>query len=155
LVEQRFHCDAPLEASIDKLRGFIADHHATIVALDGNQVQLSVACPGNVSSQPGVQAETPNYILDLKYRERRVPREPSIDGEIKDDEAPSISHTTVDVSIRAEGTSNSGRRQLETAARKLLVSLRAYLMATDAADPLPPSIWLQAKAKLAALRARP
>lgn len=135
LVEQRFTSDVPLESSIDKLRGYIADHHADIVALDGNRVQLSVASPGLGAPQAGAETEAPKFILDLEYREQAGPSPAAnTDGATADAAAAGV-QTTIDVAIRSEGKARGGRKQLETAARQLLVSLRAYLMATDAAEP--------------------
>jgi len=134
LVEQQFTSDVPLESSIDKLRGFIADQHAHIVALDGNRVQLSVASPGLGATQSGEQCESPKFILDLEYHEHAAsPVAGGSDAGV--DPAARGAHTTIDVAIRSEGKARGGRKRLETAARQLLVSLRAYLMATEVAEP--------------------
>ena len=60
--------------AIEKLRGFVADHEANILKIDGNQVQLEIAekCDSRLrrlNDRPVI------FQLDLRFEEQRVRRE--------------------------------------------------------------------------------
>jgi len=138
LVELRLASDEPLDLSIKKLRGFIADHHAHVIALDRNRVQIAI--DQTATSLNAAAQSIPKLILDLNYSETRPQRESA-------ENSAHQPQTMIDVAIRTEGKIQRGRKQVERAARQLLVSLRSYLMAVDAPEPPRPSIWQRASGR--------
>ena len=71
LMEQDMICEAPLNVSIEKLRGFVADHHAEVSMIDGPQVQIKVG-----EDRGGLlrrSADRPiRLVLDLRFEEERL-----------------------------------------------------------------------------------
>ncbi len=62
--------------AIEKLRGFVADHRATILKIDGNQVQLEITEKG-----PGrlrrLTDRPVSFQMDLRFEEQRLRKEES------------------------------------------------------------------------------
>src|SRR5208283_3813775 len=74
VVQQTLVTPVPTKMSIEKLRGFVADHEASILEIDGNQVQLEIAETGD--SRMRRLADRPViFQLDLRFEEQRVRRE--------------------------------------------------------------------------------
>ncbi len=74
VVEQTLVTPVPTKMAIEKLRGFVADHEANILKIDGNQIQLEIAekCDSRLrrlTDRPVV------FQLDLRFEEQRVRRE--------------------------------------------------------------------------------
>ena len=74
LIQQTLLTPVPLQMAIEKLRGFVADHRATIIKIDGNQVQLEI-----VDKTPSLQRRftdrSATFRLDLNFEEERLAKE--------------------------------------------------------------------------------
>ena len=91
LIEQTLVTPVPLQMTIEKLRGFVADHRAAILKIDGNQVQLETAEKDGsrlrrITDRPVV------FLLNLRLEEERVQKE---EGE----NAPQIVRTKIAVAV--------------------------------------------------------
>ena len=74
VVQQTLVTPVPTKMAIEKLRGFVADHEANILKIDGNQIQLEIAekCDSRLrrlTDRPVI------FQLDLRFEEQRVRRE--------------------------------------------------------------------------------
>lgn len=124
LLEQDMICEAPLNVSIEKLRGFVADHHAEVAMVDGHQIQIKVG-----EDRGGIlrrSADRPvRLVIDLRFEEERL--------ESNRDSTRSTGgmvRTKIHLAISPFKTRDRRLSQAAEQARQLLVSFRAYLMAT-------------------------
>lgn len=120
LLVQELMTESPVDRSIEKLRGFIADHHAQVVSIDGGHLRLKIGGDGNFFRRNG---ERPiRLIMDVEFEEERTQRT---------DRRPNLSWTRIRLKILPQ----KGRDRRQAAAlhraRQLLVSFRAYLMAAE------------------------
>lgn len=124
LLEQDMVCEAPLNVSIEKLRGFVADHHAEVAMIDGHQVQLKVGDEGGGILRRS--ADRPiRLVVDLRFEEERLePNRASMRS------AAGLVRTKIHVAVSPYKTRDRRLSQATEQARQLLVSFRAYLMAT-------------------------
>ena len=61
----------PTKMAIEKLRGFVADHEAKILKIDGNQIQLEIAetCDSHLRR---LTDRPVTFQLDLRFEEQRA-----------------------------------------------------------------------------------
>ena len=126
VIEQHLASLVPLDVSVEKLRGFIADHHAKVIELKGTRVVLAVTC-GPPSRPFFSTAERPTrFTMELEFREQRDQRQDGNGARVDQ-----FLRTLIKVTIRPEQTRDRRQRIADERARQLLISLRAYLMALD------------------------
>ncbi len=123
IAEQHLVTAVPLSIAIEKLRGFVADHHAEIVSIEENEVQLRVGSSWGFLRRRADRSVP--MIVDLKFEERAVvSQNPGAD-------AASVGGTRIHVAMVLVKKRDRRRDAAVACARKLLASLRAYLMAAD------------------------
>jgi diguanylate cyclase (GGDEF)-like protein/PAS domain S-box-containing protein len=133
ILSQDLITESPMDRSIEKLRGFIADHHGEIISIQGKTVQISLAPKGAGLFRRGTDRVV-GLLMDLTFQEERT--------EMTDTARSSLTRTRIHLEMRPQR--NRDRRKAETLdrARQLLISFRSYLMAIEAApqvlaDPEP------------------
>lgn len=123
LLERRLLSEAPLSVCIEKLRGFVADHHAEIEAGEGETIRLTIS------------EESGSFFRRMTDRPIRLVMELDF-ADIERERSRRAGSTTTRTEIRVRVVPHKGRdrrqAQLDERARQLLTSLRSYLMATDA-----------------------
>jgi diguanylate cyclase (GGDEF)-like protein len=129
LLEQVLVTPVPVEMSIEKLRGFVADHQAKIVKIDGNRIRLEIddARSGRLrrtTDRPVI------FGMDLRFEEEWLQK----DGH--DVSSATVVRTRIHVSISPRRNRDRRRPDVSSRAREVLVSFRSYLMATED-EPLP------------------
>ncbi len=129
LVDQQLASHVPLDVSVEKLRGFIADHHATIVELKETRVVLAITCGPPSRPFLAAAARPTRFTMEIEFREERARQE--LAGGAHLDQ---FLRTLIQVVIRPERSKPRQQRAVEDHARQLLISLRAYLMAVDPSD---------------------
>ena len=120
----------PLQVAAEKLRGFVADHHAQIVTIEENRVSLKIE--GNNS--PSLRRQSDRgmpFVLELEFQET----EPGA-GHPMD-----VRRTLIQVTIRPRRSRDRRRREVVDRARRLLHSLKSYFMAHELPDPSAGSKW--------------
>jgi diguanylate cyclase (GGDEF)-like protein len=139
LFEREMLSEAPLAVCVEKLRGFVADHHAEVLAAEGDAIQLLVT-EGNSSFLRRVADRPLRLILDLKFEEIR--REQFVaDGAATFGAA----RTKIRVSVASQKKRERRQEQAAERARQLLVSFRSYLMATEIEQPPDPGVFRRAR----------
>jgi hypothetical protein len=132
LVEQTLVTPVPTKMAIEKLRGFVADHQATIVKIDGNQIQLEITDRGDarrrLTDRPVV------FNIDLRFEEQRARTERE-NGEIS---VGGVLRTRIFVSITPRKARDRRRTDAAARAQQVLISFRSYLMATAEEPDGPP-----------------
>jgi hypothetical protein len=138
LLERELITPVPLSVSIEKLRGFVADHHALIDGVDNNRVLLRIKAEKN-SLLRRTGDRPVGYLLELTFSEEQVHVE--LGGGMRTAEQL---RTRVRVAIRPRRQRDRRHRELHVHARQLLASLRSYLMATDAEEHRSDNVLLRA-----------
>jgi diguanylate cyclase (GGDEF)-like protein/putative nucleotidyltransferase with HDIG domain len=143
LLEQELTCEAPAERCIEKLRGFIADHHARVVSVDGFRVHLLVdgRLPPALS---GAHDRTVRFCVTLRLQEIEAPLERPRDPS----GGPAPHWTRIHVAITPQRNRERRREEALQRARHLLLSLRAYLMATADSPPIEAGVLSRARTLL-------
>jgi len=128
LLEQVLITPVPIKVAIEKLRGFVADHQANIVRIDGNQVFLEIE--DKRSGRFRRLTDRPvTFCVDLRFEEERFH---------KDDDDPDSSgvlRTKIRVVISPRKDRDRRRDDVMARAREVLVSFRSYLMAVEDEHP--------------------
>jgi diguanylate cyclase (GGDEF)-like protein len=122
LAEQHLVTLVPMGIAIEKLRGFVADHQAEIVSIEGNDVRLKLGQTGGLFFRRSTDRQVA-FVVDLRFEEdkRGDDRKPLANG----------SQTRIHVTVSPQRNRDRRRADAEERARLLLASFRAYLMATE------------------------
>jgi len=126
LLERDLVTTVPLNVVAEKIKGFVADHHAEIVSIDRNRLVVRIDGP----SLPMVRRLTDRavpFIVELDFVERRADM-PRPDGNGHDSV---FLRTVVHVTIRPKRNRDRRRHDANQRAIQLLVSLKSYLMAQE------------------------
>jgi len=126
LIQQNLVTEVPLSVSIEKLRGFVSDHHAKIESIEGSRVLLSIGGgPGGLAFRRSTDRPI-GFLLDVELAEERTPnmgRESPTAG--------AVLRTRIHIAISPQQSRDRRRKPSTDRARQLLVSFRAYLMASE------------------------
>jgi diguanylate cyclase (GGDEF)-like protein/PAS domain S-box-containing protein len=127
LIEQNLITEVPLSVSVEKLRGFVSDHHAKIESIEGSRVLLSIGGgPGGLAFRRNTDRPT-GFHLEVELAEERTP-----DKTRESQTAGSVLRTKIHIVISPHQSRDRRRKPSTDRARQLLVSFRAYLMACEA-----------------------
>jgi len=121
IAHSLFSLNGPVELTAAKLRGFILDHEAKVIAVDGDRIELHVAQLGT-RLRGRVRPMVPLSVHVTMSHE--PPRSQHI-------ATRRLQHTYVEVHVYRQSTRLRRRRDQDDAASRLISSLRAYLMAGD------------------------
>jgi hypothetical protein len=144
LFEQDLVTPVPAKMAVEKLRGFVADHRARILAIDDSHVQLEIdERPANylrrLTDRPTV------FLLDLWFEEEYLPdrrgNEPGV-------MVPAATRTKIKVALSLRDKRNRRQNDVMDRAREILISFRSYLIATDETPQTHPSMLSRMKSIL-------
>ena len=122
-LEQDLITPVPITVAIEKLRGFVADHRAKILAIDGNRVRLEIDDRAGQLRRRGDRSVT--FSVDLRFGEETFSK-----SESADPNAGAVSRTTIHVTVSPRRNRDRRRADAADRAREVLASFRSYLMAT-------------------------
>ena len=111
----------PLNIVVEKLKGFVADHHAQVVPVDDRHVALKIDSGGLPNLRRMGDRDVP-FVIDLEFEEAKTPS--TVRGQ-------GLSRTLINVSIRPQRSRDRRHRDVLERARQLLVSLKSYLVAQE------------------------
>jgi diguanylate cyclase (GGDEF)-like protein len=120
LLSQQLVTQSPIDRSIEKLRGFIADHHAEIVAIDGNDVKVKMATGGGALGRRDSDRQIV-LMMQLRFKEERLATS----------DRGGLMRTRIDLEIRPLKNRDRRRADAVERAKQQLISLRSYLMAHE------------------------
>jgi diguanylate cyclase (GGDEF)-like protein len=144
-LQQDLITPVPVKIAIEKLRGFVADHQATIVTIDGGQVRLEIE-DRPASGFRRFTDRSAAFWIDLSFEEERLQKE-------RAGESPSLgggaTRTKIRVAISPRRSRDRRRDQFMARARDVLMSFRSYLMASEDESESPPGALVRAKQMLA------
>lgn len=126
MLEQHLVTPVPAKMAVEKLRGFIADHQARAVRAEGNRIRLQLD-DHHPSRLRRLTDRPVTFELEVRFEEQRQygPRSPA-----------SNLRTRIYVAIRPMKSRDRRRSDVLSRAREVLLSLRAYLMATEEQPPV-------------------
>ncbi len=122
LAEQTLVSTVPLSMAIEKLRGFVADHQAEIVHVTSHEVRLKIGGSGFLFRRSS-DRKCPCFV-DLTFEEISG-KQQGADG------LPKNIRTRIKVVVALQRGRDRRRHDTAERARRLLASLRAYLMAME------------------------
>jgi len=124
LLQRTLITPVPIKIAVEKLRGFVADHQAEIVAVEGNNIRLQIG-DGQGGWMRRITDRAVDFIVQLKFEEERYQKDTSEPG------SNSTARTRIQVEINPKKARDRRRADLQNRAREVLVSFRSYLMATE------------------------
>lgn len=142
VLEQDLVTPVPIKVAIEKLRGFVADHQAKIVSIEGNHVTLEIDDTVQLTRRRSDRPMT--FAVELCFEEEQLERTNSAGTA-----ARTISRTKIHVAITPRKNRDRRRNDVADRAREVLASFRSYLMATVEDSPPSKGVLRRAKSILA------
>jgi diguanylate cyclase (GGDEF)-like protein len=118
LLEQHLVTPVPVKMAVEKLRGFVADHQARIISVNGNQVRMEIS-DRPVGRIRRLTDRPATFCLDLQMEEEAPTAEAG------------MTRTKIKIRVSTRKTRNRRQNEVMTRARELLISFRSYLMAVE------------------------
>ncbi len=121
----------PLNIAIEKLRGFVLDHHAEILGIKADRIDLQIDAQ---QSQTRRRNDRPvPFLVELLFSEQRVPIKNAAG-----DATSRMLKTRVRVSIRLKRTRDRRNAAMMSQAMSILAAIQSYLMALQDTTPAEP-----------------
>jgi diguanylate cyclase (GGDEF)-like protein/PAS domain S-box-containing protein len=117
----------PVKMAIEKLRGFVADHRAQIVAIDGSRVRLEIE-DKPASRLRRLTDRSVSFWIDLSFQEERLQKDRAGSSWSLD---AGTTRTRIHVTVSPRRDRDRRRNDVLARAREVLVSFRSYLMASE------------------------
>lgn len=127
VLKRALATSVPFNVVVEKMRGFVADHHANIETVTESFLVLKIDGAGSSLLRRSDDRPVP-FFIDLKFEEANAENTTPALGKIM--------RTIVQVTIRPQRNRDRRRRDVLERAQKLLASLKAYLVAQDHEPPL-------------------
>lgn len=142
VLEQDLLTPVPIKVAIEKLRGFVADHRAKIVSIDGNHVKLEIDDRAGKMRRRSDRSMT--FAIELRFEEEQFQKISSegVGG-------PAVSRTRIHAGVSPCKKRDRRRADVDDRAREVLASFRSYLMATSEAPPTTKGVLSRASRILA------
>jgi len=128
VLEQDLITPVPIAMTIEKLRGFVADHRAKIITIDGNRVKLEIADQPGPTRRRSDRSVT--FVVDLRLEEEAFAKTESDNANNS-----AVSRTRIHVTVSPRKNRDRRRADIADRAREVLCSFRSYLMAAAESDP--------------------
>jgi diguanylate cyclase (GGDEF)-like protein/PAS domain S-box-containing protein len=128
-VERLLVTAVPLTMAVEKLRGFVLDHHAEILAINADRIDLQIEAVQLDPSRRRSDRPIP-FLVELTLSEQHVPST-SIDGRITSE----VARTQAKVAIRLKRARDRKRANVAAQAQAILAGIQSYLMATVEPPP--------------------
>ena len=131
VVQTTLTTAVPIDVAIEKLKGFVSDHQAKIIATRENSVELEVSSE-HVAHNRRKGDRHVTYRVEMKFDEQRIQRQNNIgfaSGE--------YAQTCLTLEIRPKRARSRRRADMADRARLILQSIKAYLMAKEGDEHLP------------------
>ena len=127
ILRQQLVTSVPLALAAEKLKGFVADHHAEIVSFEENQVALKLD-GGNVPMLRRGNDKSTTFFVGLSFRD--------LHQESTTQEFPAHERTLIDVVVSPRRARERRRKETLERSRQIMLSLKSYLMAHDFTGPI-------------------
>ena len=135
VLQRTLATGVPFHVVVEKMRGFVADHHAQIDSVTENYLVLKVES-GQELLRRAADRLVP-FVIEMRFDESSSPAQSGAPGKIV--------RTVIHVTIRPQRGRDRRRRDVLEKAQRLLASLKCYLIAQEhnpkskSATPLTPT----------------
>ena len=126
LIEKRLVTAVPLNVSVEKLRGFVADHHAEIVSIDARRVVMKLD-GDNLPLNRRTNDRPVPFLIEIEFDEVSEPDEGRV--------GRNVQRTIVKAMIRPKRDRDRRKRDASERAKQLYASLKSYLIAQEYVAP--------------------
>jgi diguanylate cyclase (GGDEF)-like protein len=122
VLQRQLFTSVPLNVVVEKMRGFVADHHAQIVNVTESQLVLQI--DGDQASLLRRATDRPMpFVIEIRFEESQ--------GQAPNKGGGKLLRTAAHVTISPQRTRDRRRRDVRERAQRLLASLKSYLMAQE------------------------
>jgi diguanylate cyclase (GGDEF)-like protein/PAS domain S-box-containing protein len=125
LVEKWLITSVPLKVTIEKLRGFVADHHAEIESIEGDVLRLRIEADRTILTRR-TNDRPISFLVELTLTEER--------GDVSLNQGL-MQRTRIHVAIRPRRDRDRRRSESVERARMVMASMKSYLMAAETDPP--------------------
>lgn len=122
----------PLNIAVEKLRGFVLDHHAEILGIKADRIDLEIASRQRHPSRRRSDRHLP-FLVELHFAEQRVAFR-SLQGHSES----RIARTRINVAIRPKRSRDRRGASIVAQAQAILAAIQSYLMASQDDQPAEP-----------------
>jgi len=122
----------PLNIAVEKLRGFVLDHHVEILSIKADRIDLQIETQGDRNGRRRSDRGVP-FLVELTLAEQRIPLA-GVEGRDS-----YVSRTRIRVSIRLKRARDRRSANVAEQASSIMAGLQSYLMANEEADPVDPA----------------
>jgi diguanylate cyclase (GGDEF)-like protein len=130
ILEQYLITAVPLKVTIEKLRGFVADQPANVETIEDSRICILIPGGQTTLGRRSADRATP-LLMELSFAEEQV-RGTNGSGNT----AGTVTRTRIHVVVRPKRNRDRRRSGAVDRARRVLNSLRSYLMATEDDGPV-------------------
>lgn len=125
VLEQDLVTPLPITVAVEKLCGFVADHRAKILKIDGNNLQLQIEV--DRTGQLRRTSDRPvGFSIELTFEEERSDK-----GNRSAGPSTAVLPTRLHAAVRPLKSRDRREADVAERARQLMVSIRSYLVASE------------------------
>jgi diguanylate cyclase (GGDEF)-like protein/PAS domain S-box-containing protein/putative nucleotidyltransferase with HDIG domain len=121
-LEKTLATSVPFNIVVEKVRGFVADHHAQVESITENFVSLKIEAQHAGGARRATDRPLP-FVIELKFEEPTAQQQSAAQGKMP--------RTLIHVSIRPQRQRDRRRGDVLQRAQQLAASLKSYLVAQD------------------------
>lgn len=125
LLERWLVTPVPMKVALEKLRGFVADHHAEITSVEGEQIQLKVDGQNTPLLRRSSDRPVP-LVLEVRFTEERIEL-----TNARSAPGSTTVRTKIHATVRPSRDRDRRRADIEERARHIVASIKSYLMAEE------------------------
>ncbi|HEY2883047.1 MAG TPA: diguanylate cyclase [Pirellulales bacterium] len=129
LVDRYLITNVPPDITVEKLRGFVSDHHADISVIEGGRIEL-VTHPGKFGKVRRRSDRPISLVVELIFTQDQRHWSKEIRAEKFANGRPMV-QTCIHVVIKAQRDRDRRQSNAVEQAKLVMASLRSYLMATE------------------------
>jgi hypothetical protein len=124
VIQETLVTPVPVKMALEKLRGFVADHQAHVIKIDGLEVQLEIreqrtSFFRRLTDRPVV------FQIHLRFEEQHVTKERNPGKSA----GPGAVRSKIHIGVGVRRNRDRRRKDVASRAQQVLISFRSYLMA--------------------------
>jgi len=131
MIEKRLVTAVPLNVSVEKLRGFVADHHAEIVSIDARRVVMKLDGENLPLARRTTDRAVP-FLIEVEFEE--------VSELDEGRQGRSQQRTVIKTVLRPKRDRDRRKRDASERAKQLFASLKSYLIAQEYTPPTPATV---------------
>jgi diguanylate cyclase (GGDEF)-like protein/PAS domain S-box-containing protein len=121
VLERTLATSVPFNVVVEKMRGFVSDHHASIDSITENYLVLKLEGHRTTGARRASDRPVP-FIIEMRFEEA---------SETPQSRSAKVLRTIIHVTVRPQRNRDRRRRDVLERAQRLASSLKSYLIAQD------------------------